>query len=89
MTKDPRRSFNPGDAVLYHHDARTVLRATVLRPFDDGYMIQLDPPGPGGPSPEIAHRLLDATNASFAAHGEEPLDYQDALFVSTERLRRC
>jgi hypothetical protein len=62
--------------------------ATVLRPFDDGYLIQLDPPGPGGPSPEIAGRLLDDTNEFFAAHGEPLLDYQDALFVSPERLRR-
>jgi hypothetical protein len=71
----------------YHHDERTVLTATVLRPFDDGYLIQLDPPGPGGPSPEIANRLLDATNAFFAAHGEELLDYQDALFVDGQRLQ--
>jgi hypothetical protein len=88
MTDAHDQSFRPGDAVYYHHDADTVLGATVLRPFDDGYLIQLDPPGPGGPPPEIASRLLDETNEFFAAHGEELLDYQDALFVSAERLRR-
>ena len=86
MAKEPQDSFRPGDAVEYHHDASTVLRATVLRPFDDGYLIQLDPPGPGGPSPEIARRLLAETNEFFATLDEELLDYQDALFVDRLQL---
>ena len=87
MTENPQHWFNPGDAVRYHHDARTVLRATVLRPFDDGYLIQLDPPGPGGLSPEITSRLFGEINEFFAGLGEEPLDDQDALFVDHRRLR--
>jgi hypothetical protein len=43
MAKDLQRSFRPGDAVECHHDDFTVVSATVLRPFDDGYLIQLAP----------------------------------------------
>jgi hypothetical protein len=79
---------SPGDAVRYRHDNETIVTATVLRPFDDGCLIQLDPPRPGGPEPEVANRTLAETNAFFAAHGEPLLDYQDALFVAPESLER-
>jgi hypothetical protein len=82
-------SFRSGEAVLYRHDGSTVVSATVLRPFDDGYLIQLDPPGPGGPTAAIASRLLDETNEFFAALGEEQLEYQGALFVAGKRLMRA
>ena len=57
------------------------------RPFDDGYLIQADPPGPGGAAPKLASWLVDEANEFFSAHGEELLDYQDALFVNGERLQ--
>jgi hypothetical protein len=88
VTRTPDPSFELGDVVCYHHDSSIVLCATVLGSFDDGYVIQVDPPGPGGPSPELRSQLLDEINEFFVRVGEEPLDYQDALFVDCQRLRR-
>jgi hypothetical protein len=48
------RSFQPGDPVDYHHDPLTVLPATVLRRWDDDYLIRVDP----RVAPEVAARVL-------------------------------
>jgi hypothetical protein len=77
-------SFPCGDHVEYHHDADTVLSATVLGVFDDGYLIRLDP---DGLSPEVAARVLGVVNAHFVEHHEHLLTPNDPLFVSGERAR--
>ena len=55
----------------------------MLRSWDDGYLIRLDP----GVAPEIAARLVGEVNAHFVEHGEPLLTPNDALLVSGERLR--
>ena len=48
---------------------------TVLRPFDDGYLIRLDPTAL---TPETLLRVLGEVNAHFVEHDDTLLDYQDA-----------
>ena len=76
-------SFRPGDRVSYNHDARTVLRATIIGPFDDGWVICLD----AGLEPEIAARVFGASNAHFIERGVAPDAPDDPLFVATDTLR--
>jgi hypothetical protein len=49
----------------------------VLRRWDDGYLIRLDP----GVAPEIAARVLGEVNAHFVEQGEPLLTPSDTLFV--------
>jgi hypothetical protein len=81
MTDVP--SFRPGDRVDYEHDADTILGATVLHRFDDGYVIQIDP----GLAAAVAARVLGEVNAHFVEQCEPLVAPGDALFVSGERLR--
>lgn len=82
-------TLTPGEAVMYHHDANTIVGATVLAVNGERYLIQLDQrspkPDPEGLPPRTISDL-DQARAAMAETRALGVDVQEPFEVDGQQL---